>query len=195
MKKLVFATNNAHKLEEVRAILSDEFEVLGLRDVGCDDDIPETADTLEGNAMLKAQYVFDKYGFSCFADDTGLEIEALGGDPGVYSARYAGEPQDAQANRNKVLANLSNVSNRAARFRTVIVLIMADGHTECFDGVVEGVIINGERGENGFGYDAIFVPDGYGETFAELSSEVKNSISHRANAVRRFADYLVRCVK
>ena len=181
---LVFATNNEHKLTEVRAIAGDSFGVLSLKDIGCFDDIEETEDTLEGNAMLKAKYVKQKYGFDCFADDTGLEIRALNNAPGVYSARYAGEEKDSKANMRKVLFELQNKTDRSARFRTVIALIM--GKEEyLLEGAVEGSIINEERGNTGFGYDPIFVPEGSSETFAELGAEAKNTISHRAEAIKK----------
>jgi len=181
---LVFATNNEHKLTEVRAIAGDSFGVLSLKDIGCFDDIEETEDTLEGNAMLKAKYVKQKYGFDCFADDTGLEIRALNNAPGVYSARYAGEEKDSKANMRKVLFELQNKTDRSARFRTVIALIM--GKEEyLLEGAVEGSIINEERGNTGFGYDPIFVPESSSETFAELGAEAKNTISHRAEAIKK----------
>ena len=189
MKTIVFATNNAHKLEEVRAIISKDIRIVSLADIGCHDDIPETADTLEGNALLKAQYIKEHFGYDCFADDTGLEVEALNGEPGVHSARYAGDNHDANANMNKLLHALEGCPNRKARFRTVIVLLM-DGQEEYFDGIVSGHIIEEKRGNTGFGYDPIFVPDGYNETFAELGADIKNEISHRAIATRKFAEKL-----
>ena len=205
MNKIVFATNNQHKLEEIRSILGEDFEVLSLSDIGCHEDIPETSDTLEGNAMQKAQYVFDKYGYACFADDTGLEVEALGGEPGIYSARYAaldGDDSishDSEANMAKLLRKLKGIENRKARFRTVIALInnnplpIGDGMGErlqLFEGIVNGSIIKERRGGEGFGYDPIFQPEGYDKTFAELGNEVKNHISHRARAVQKLANYL-----
>ena len=167
-KKLVFATNNAHKLDEIRAILGDRVEVLSLKDIHCEADIPETADTLEGNAALKAEYIYKNYGLDCFADDTGLEVEVLGGAPGVYSARYAGgEGHDSEANMKKLLVELEGKTNRKAQFRTAICLI--EGGTEhLFEGVVKGEIIGKKRGCSGFGYDPVFVPEGYTETFAEM---------------------------
>ena len=189
MDKLVFATNNNHKLEEVRAILSERFEVVSLKEIGCFDDIPETADTLEGNALLKAQYVFEKFGLDCFADDTGLEINALDGAPGVYSARFAGKECDAQKNMQKVLTLMKGVENREARFRTVIALIRK-GKTDYFEGKIEGKIAEIPTGNAGFGYDPIFVPEGYSKSFAELSLKEKNKISHRARAVQKLADFL-----
>ena len=221
MYQIVFATNNKHKLEEIRSILGDDFEVLSLSDIGCHEDIPETSDTLEGNAMQKAQYVFDKYGYDCFADDTGLEVDALGGEPGIYSARYAaldGDDSishDSEANMAKLLRKLEGVENRKARFRTVIALLThpqslpkggkcevlssnisnenpspREGNRVGFEGIVNGSIIRERRGGEGFGYDPIFQPDGYDQTFAELGSEIKNHISHRARAVEKLAHYL-----
>jgi len=181
---LVFATNNEHKLTEVREIVSGSFRILSLKDVGCFDDIPETADTLEGNALLKARYVKQKYGYDCFADDTGLEVRALNNAPGVYSARYAGEAKDAKANMNKVLYELQNQTDRSARFRTVIALIIGE-EEYLLEGIVEGSIIHEPRGEAGFGYDPVFVPKGYTDTFAEMGADVKNTISHRAEAINK----------
>lgn len=190
MRKLVFATNNAHKLEEIRAILGNKVEVLSLNDISCHTDIPETADTLEGNAALKAQYIYEHYGLDCFADDTGLEVEALGGAPGVYSARYAGgDGHDSEANMKKLLKELEGENDRRAQFRTVICLI-EDGKEHFFEGIVKGGIIEEKRGASGFGYDPVFVPEGYEETFAEMGIEEKNRISHRARAVRQLCSYL-----
>ncbi|WP_300727086.1 non-canonical purine NTP diphosphatase [uncultured Bacteroides sp.] len=190
MKKLVFATNNAHKLEEIRAILGDKIEVLSLNDIDCHADIPETADTLEGNAALKAEYIYKNYGLDCFADDTGLEVEALDGAPGVYSARYAGgEGHDSEANMKRLLKELEGKDNRRAQFRTVICLIEG-GEEHFFEGIVKGRIIEEKRGGSGFGYDPIFVPEGYTETFAEMGGEEKNKISHRARAVQKLCAYL-----
>ena len=189
MKKLVFATNNAHKLKEVKAILEPTFTIVSLSELDCYDDIPETADTLDGNALLKAQYIFNKFGVDCFADDTGLEIEALGGEPGVYSARYAGEENCATQNMCKVLRLLGDNKNRKACFRTVIALIQ-NGETRYFEGRINGNIATQPRGESGFGYDPIFVPEGYLVSFAQLSAEEKNTISHRALAVGKLTDYL-----
>ena len=183
--KLVFATNNAHKLEEVSQMLGDRYEILGLQQIGCNEDIPETADTLEGNALIKARYVKEKYGFDCFADDTGLEVEALGNEPGVYSARYAGIDKDSEANMNKVLAKLEGQANRNARFRTVIAYVTDAGET-LFDGIVEGEILTEKRGGKGFGYDPIFMPKGFHVTFAEMDAASKNEISHRGRATRLF---------
>lgn len=190
MNKIVFATNNAHKLDEVRAILGEEYCVLGLHDIGCDEDIPETSDTLDGNAEIKARFVKDNYGYDCFADDTGLEVEALDGAPGVYSARYAGPGHDSAANVALLMKNLQKESNRAARFRTVIALVEGDKAT-LVDGIVKGRIIDELRGDNGFGYDPVFVPDGYDKTFAEMDSKEKNSISHRARATAKLKNILV----
>ncbi|HJV77967.1 MAG TPA: non-canonical purine NTP diphosphatase [Paludibacter sp.] len=189
MKKLVFATNNAHKLSEVRAILEPAFSIVSLADLNCTEDIAETADTLDGNALLKAKYIHDKFGLDCFADDTGLEVDALNGEPGVYSARYAGDNHDSQQNMRKVLSLLGNNPNRKARFRTVIALIQG-GKTMCFEGKIEGYITLQPRGDNGFGYDPIFVADDYLVTFAQLSADEKNQISHRALAVQKLVDYL-----
>ncbi len=188
--KLVFATNNAHKLEEARAILGEKIHVISLAELGCTDDIPETADTLSGNSLMKAQYIHEHFGVDCFADDTGLEVEALGGAPGVYSARYAGEPQDASLNRKKLLHELSGVENRKARFRTVVTLIL-NGKTTQVDGIVNGRISDAELGTGGFGYDSVFIPDGYQLTFAQLGEEIKNTISHRARAMQALADILM----
>jgi len=183
-QSLVFATNNKHKLTEVRAITGDLFRLLSLEDIGCFDDIPETADTLEGNALLKARYVKQKFGYDCFADDTGLEIKALHNAPGVISARYAGEDKDSIANMRKVLCNMQNQKDRSARFRTVIALIIGEKEY-LLEGVIEGTIIEDARGDAGFGYDPIFVPQGFTETFAEMRADVKNSISHRACAINK----------
>lgn len=190
MKKLVFATNNAHKLDEIRAILGNKMEILSLNDINCHADIPETADTLEGNAALKAQYIYKNFGLDCFADDTGLEVEALNGTPGIYSARYAGgEGHDSEANMKKLLAEMEGKENRKARFRTAICLI-EDGKEHLFEGIVNGEIIQERRGGSGFGYDPVFVPEGYTETFAEMGNDEKNKISHRARAVAKLCDYL-----
>ena len=189
MKKIVFATNNQHKLQEVREILSKSFEIVSLQDIGCEEDIPETADTLEGNALMKARYVKEHYGYDCFADDTGLEVAALNNAPGVYSARYAGESKDSIANMQKILKELEDKNDRTARFRTVIAFIL-DGKEILFDGIINGTIIESQKGSAGFGYDPVFVPSGYSETFAEMGNEVKNTISHRALAVEKLKMYL-----
>ena len=186
-QKIVFATNNAHKLEEVAAILGENYEVLSLREISCEADIPETADTFAGNALQKAHYVKEHFGYDCFADDSGLEVDALDGAPGVYSARYSGG--GSEENMTKLLHNLTGKSERGAQFRTVIALLIGDD-TRLFEGIVRGAIIEERRGEGGFGYDPIFVPEGYDKTFAELGSEVKNRISHRAQAVEKLAEYL-----
>jgi XTP/dITP diphosphohydrolase len=220
--KIVFATNNKHKLSEIRAILGDAFEVVSLADIGCHEDIPETGQTLEENALMKAQYIYDHYHVSCFADDTGLEVDALGGAPGVYSARYAaletivpgnspeatvpagfspGKSHDSEANMDRLLRELGNNNNRKARFRTVIALIEKVDVCPCgctsikkihrFEGIVEGEIISERRGGEGFGYDPIFQPDGYDQTFGELGTDIKNHISHRARATQKLAEYLL----
>lgn len=189
MKTLVFATNNPHKLEEMSSILSGSVRILSLNDIGCREDIPETAPTLEGNALLKARHVRERYGCDCFADDTGLEVEALDNAPGVYSARYAGEACDPRANIDKLLHEMQNLDNRKARFRTVIALAL-DGKEYTFEGIVGGHIAREERGKAGFGYDPVFVPEGYALSFAQLSGEVKNNISHRALAARALATFL-----
>lgn len=199
--KIVFATNNQHKLQEIRDILGSEFEIVSLKDIGCDVDIPETGNTLEENAMQKAQYVYDHYNLSCFADDTGLEVEALNGEPGVHSARYAeGTDHDSEANMAKLLRNLEGKDNRKARFRTVIALIQKQDVCTCgctsikkvnrFEGIVDGSIATEKHGTAGFGYDPIFVPEGYDKSFAELGESIKNGISHRARAVAKLAEYL-----
>lgn len=186
-QKIVFATNNAHKLEEVAAILGESYEVMSLREIGCEADIPETADTFAGNALQKAKYVKEHFGYDCFADDSGLEVDVLDGAPGVYSARYSGG--GSEENMTKLLHNLTRKTERGAQFRTVIALLIGDD-THLFEGIVRGTIIEERRGEGGFGYDPIFVPNGYDKTFAELGSEVKNRISHRAQAVEKLADFL-----
>lgn len=188
-RKLVFVTNNAHKLEEISSILGGKMELLSLKDIQCTADIPETADTLEGNAIQKAEYIHRHYGLDCFADDTGLEVEALDGAPGVYSARYAGEGHDSEANMQKLLHNLEGKDNRKAQFRTAICLIM-DDEQYLFEGICRGEIIKEKRGGAGFGYDPIFVPEGYTETFAELGNDIKNTISHRAKAVQMLCEFL-----
>ena len=213
--RIVFATNNQHKLSEIRSILGDSIEVLSLKDIGCDVDIPETGTTLEENALQKAQYVYDHYHIDCFADDTGLEVDALDGAPGVYSARYASMENlsnqntqsspishDSEANMARLLKELGNNNNRKARFRTVIALIQKKDVCPCgctsikeihkFEGIVEGEIIRERRGGEGFGYDPIFQPDGYDKTFAELGMDIKNRISHRARATQKLADYLLK---
>ena len=188
-RKFVFATNNAHKLEEVTAILGNRIELLSLKDIHCHVDIPETADTLEGNALLKAQYIFENYQMDCFADDTGLEVEALNGEPGVYSARYAGDGHNAEANILKLLQNMEGIENRKAQFRTAFALII-NGKEHLFEGIIKGEIITTRRGNSGFGYDPIFVPEGYSQTFAEMGNELKNKISHRAIATNKLCKFL-----
>jgi len=187
--KLVFATNNKHKLREVSDILKDKIELLSLSDIHCNVDIPETSNTIPGNAKLKAQYVKEHYQLNCFADDTGLEIDALNGAPGVYSARYAGESKDSEANIQKVLKELEGKTNRKAQFRTVIALIYNE-QEYLFEGIIKGEIIKEKRGNSGFGYDPIFVPEGYNDTFAEMGDEIKNKISHRAIAVEKLCNFL-----
>jgi non-canonical purine NTP pyrophosphatase, rdgB/HAM1 family len=190
MKKLVFASNNAHKLSEIRAILGDRIEIISLSDLQCHDEIPETADTLEGNALIKARYVWEHYGLYCFADDTGLEVEALGGAPGVYSARFAGEHASFEDNVSLLLERLSGVAApRRARFRTVVALIDEYG-THFFEGSVDGEIALERSGDHGFGYDPIFRPEGREETFAQLTEQEKNSVSHRGRAVQKLVRYL-----
>ncbi len=192
MKKIVFATNNAHKLQEIRQILGNQYEILGLADIGCHEDIPETADTIEGNARMKAEYVKQHYGYDCFSDDTGLEIDALNGEPGVLSARYAGPGHDSEANIEKVLKKLDGVTERTARFRTAIALLQGD-EMHLFEGQVEGVILTERHGTGGFGYDSIFQPvEGDGSTFAQMSPQEKNSISHRGRAVAKLVEFLNR---
>ncbi|WP_455638153.1 non-canonical purine NTP diphosphatase [Parabacteroides sp.] len=189
MKTLVFATNNKHKLDEVRKIASDLVNIVSLEEIGCHDDIPETSDTLEGNALQKALYIKEHYGFDCFADDTGLEVEALDNAPGVYSARYAGPGHDSEANMTKLLKEMDNIENRKARFRTAIALIL-NGKEHLFEGIVNGRITKEKRGTSGFGYDPIFVPDNYTQTFAEMGNDIKNTISHRAEAVKKLSAFL-----
>ncbi|KAA6341571.1 Nucleoside triphosphate pyrophosphohydrolase [termite gut metagenome] len=192
-QQLVFATNNPHKLEEVSFILGDKIKLLSLNDINCHVDIPETAATIEGNALLKARYIHENYRLNCFADDTGLEVEALNNEPGVRSARYAGEEKNAQANLLKVLQKLEGMENRKAQFRTVIALLL-NGEEYLFEGSVCGEIIKEKRGGSGFGYDPVFMPEGYIKTFAELGNEVKNTISHRAIAVNKLCEFLGLCL-
>lgn len=191
LRKLVFATNNQHKLEEARAILDGEFEVVSLAEIGCHDDIPETADTLEGNALIKARWVKERYGFDCFADDTGLMVDALDGAPGVYSARYAGEHCSFADNVNKMLREMDGKDDRKAHFVTVIALIL-NGETITFEGRVDGNISTEPHGEGGFGYDPIFIAEETGRSFAEMAPEEKNAISHRGRAMRKLADFLTK---
>jgi len=187
--KLVFATNNLHKLKEVQEMLSNSIEVLSLKDIGCFEDIEETESTLEGNAKLKADYITKKYGFDCFADDTGLEVEALDGDPGVYSARYAGEHGNAEKNMEKLLIELQNKSNRKGKFRTIIALNLTNKQY-LFEGICEGEILNEKTGVKGFGYDPIFKPSSASCSFAEMNSEEKNIISHRGIAIQKLVKFL-----
>ena len=189
MRKIIFATNNKHKLEEVQQILDNNFRILGLKEIGFEGDIPETGKTLEENASIKSKFVFEKFGMNCFSDDTGLEIEALGGRPGVYSARYAGEEGNAEKNIEKALNELRGKQNRKARFRTVVSLIL-DGKEHFFEGIVNGQIIDEKRGGDGFGYDPVFMPDGYKLTFAEMPAKQKNKISHRGRAINKLAEFL-----
>jgi len=187
--QLVFATNNSNKIKEIKNLIGNSIELLSLADINCVEEIPETAATIAGNASQKAKYVYDKYGYNCFADDTGLEIESLNGEPGIYSARYAGEQRDANDNMDKVLSNLKGETNRNAHFKTVISLII-NGEETLFEGVANGVITNSKSGSEGFGYDPIFKPEGYEITFSEMSLEEKNKISHRAKATLKLVDYL-----
>jgi len=187
--KLVFATNNQHKLKELQEILGDDIDLLSLNDIGCHEEIPEEQPTLEGNASQKSFYVYNNYGYDCFADDTGLEIEALNNEPGVYSARYAGEEKNAEANMQKVLEKMAKINNRKARFRTVISLVVG-GKEKQFEGIVEGSILHEKRGSDGFGYDPVFLPEGYKQTFAEMDLSTKNKISHRGRAVEKLVKYL-----
>ena len=187
--KLVFATNNQNKIKEVNALLGEQVEVVGLADIGCHEELAETQTTLQGNAKQKARYVFDTYGYNCFADDTGLEIEALNGEPGVYSARYAGPARDAEDNMSKVLTELQGKANRNAQFRTVIHLVL-NKEDFVFEGAVQGVITEARSGAEGFGYDPIFQPEGHAETFAEMPLSEKNKISHRARAVQKLVAYI-----
>ena len=188
-KKFVFATNNAHKLEEVTAILGDKIELLSMKDIHCHADIPETADTLEGNALLKSRYIFENYNMDCFADDTGLEVEALNGAPGVYSARYAGDAHNSEANMRKLLQDMEGIENRKAQFRTVFALII-NGKEHLFEGIVKGEITKHRCGSSGFGYDPVFIPEGYTQTYAEMGNTLKNKISHRALATNKLCNFL-----
>jgi XTP/dITP diphosphohydrolase len=191
MKKIVFATNNKHKLDEIRKISEGKLEILSLNDINCQTDIPETGTTFEENALIKARFVKDNFGYDCFADDTGLEVKALGGAPGVYSARYAGEDCRAEDNIRKLLTNLEGISDRRAAFRTVIALLIGD-EQYFFEGAIRGKIIDEKRGASGFGYDPVFVPEGYEQTFAELGEDIKNTISHRAIATNKLIRFLLK---
>ena len=187
--KLVFATHNSNKAKEIQSLLLDDFQILTLTEINCLNEIPETAETLEGNSLLKAQFVSDNFNLNCFADDTGLEIVALNGKPGVYSARYAGVDKNAEANMNLVLSELENESNRKAQFRTVITLILNE-KTVLFEGIVKGEICTEKRGTDGFGYDPIFIPEGQSKTFAEMTLAEKNQQSHRARAFEKMIEFL-----
>jgi XTP/dITP diphosphohydrolase len=189
MKELIFVSHNAHKLEEVKAIVGNNFEVKNLSDINVFDEIPETGLSFKENAQQKAEYIYKKLNCNCFADDSGLSVDALDGEPGIYSARYAGEPCNMQNNIAKLLNNLKEKSDRKAQFTTVIAVVL-DGEYHFFEGVIRGKIIDAPRGDNGFGYDPIFVPDGYDQTFAELPTEIKNNISHRAIAMQKFQEFI-----
>jgi len=189
MLKLVFATNNKNKIKEIKHLIGNSIELLSLEDIGCFEDIPETSDTIQGNAIQKAKYVYDNYGYNCFADDTGLEIEVLNGEPGVYSARYAGEQKNPEDNMNKVLEKLKEESNRNAQFKTVMTLII-NGEMTCFEGIVKGEMTCVRSGNEGFGYDPIFKPKGYDITYSEMNLELKNKISHRALATHKLIEHL-----
>jgi XTP/dITP diphosphohydrolase len=190
MRDLCFATNNQHKLEEVQLAIGSQFRLISLRDINCKEELPETRDTLEGNSLQKAEYVFTHYGVPCFADDTGLEVASLQGAPGVYSARYAGEQRNSADNIQLLLKNLSGQANRQARFRTIITLIGLDPQPLFFEGIIRGNIIENTRGQQGFGYDPVFVPEGHDRTFAEMTITEKNHLSHRGLAVKKLSDYL-----
>jgi XTP/dITP diphosphohydrolase len=188
--KLVFATNNKNKIKEINNLLGNSIELLSLEDINCFEEIPETSETIAGNALQKAQYVFEKFGYNCFADDTGLEIESLNGEPGIYSARYAGERRNARDNMDKVLDDLKDKTNRNAHFKTVIALII-DGKESLFEGIAKGEITESKSGSEGFGYDPIFKPNNYNITFSEMNLDEKNKISHRGKAVRLLTKYLI----
>lgn len=189
MIELVFATNNENKIKEINALLTNSIKLLSLKDIGCNEDIPETADSIEGNAILKAKYVYAKYGYNCFADDTGLEIKSLNGEPGVFSARYAGEEKNGDKNMDKALQKLVPFSDRAAQFKTVVALVI-NGEINTFEGIIEGEITSEKHGKDGFGYDPIFKPNGYEITFAEMPLSEKNKISHRGRAVKKLINFL-----
>lgn len=192
MKQIIFATGNANKLRELRQILGPSYEVKGLADIGCHDDIPETADTFEGNALQKAQWVKDRYGYDCIAEDAGLEVDALGGAPGVFSARFAGPGHDAGANNRLLLERMEGVTDRTARFRAVLVLLRDSDGAHFFEGKIEGDILEAPRGDGGFGYDPLFVPKGWTKTFAEASAEEKNAVSHRGQAVAALRNFIAK---
>ncbi len=189
MQKIIFATSNPHKVREVKEMLEGQYEVLSLKDIGCEEEIPETSPTFEGNALQKARYVYKNFGYNCFSEDTGLEIDALNGDPGIYTARYAGPDRNAQANMDKALKNLHGKSSRGAQFRTAVALII-DGKEQVFEGIVRGSITHQKSGDGGFGYDPIFQPEGYDITFAEMGKDVKNEISHRGRAIKKLIAFL-----
>lgn len=188
--KLVFATNNLHKLQEIRNLVSDNYQIVGLKEIGIQEEIPENQDTIKGNAIEKAKYIFNKYHFPCFADDTGLEVDFLNGRPGVFSARYAGDGCSSDDNVNKLLTELRGSNNRIARFRTVIAFIENKDNVKLFEGIIEGHIAEQKKGSEGFGYDPVFIPEGYNESFAEMNLTFKNTISHRAKAMQEFIKYL-----
>jgi XTP/dITP diphosphohydrolase len=190
MDRFCVATNNHHKLEEIQDIIGLDADLVSLADIGCFDELPETQSTLEGNSLQKAEHVFQNYNVPCFADDTGLEVEALNGEPGVYSARYAGDHKDSNDNIDLLLKRLDNISNRKARFRTVITLVGFHEQPVTFEGIVEGTIINERRGTSGFGYDPVFIPEGYTKTFAEMTLQEKSTLSHRAIAIRKLETFL-----
>ncbi|MBX2841331.1 MAG: non-canonical purine NTP diphosphatase [Flammeovirgaceae bacterium] len=190
LQKICFATNNSNKLKEVKTLLEGKFEVVGLKDIGCDEDVPETQETIEGNSKQKSEYIWDNYKVKCFADDTGLEVPSINNEPGVYSARYAGPQRDSKANIKLLLQKLEGKEDRSARFKTVISLIL-DGKIHQFEGIVNGEIIAEETGTDGFGYDPVFVPEGFDKTFAQMTMEAKNKISHRGRAVRKLVDFLI----
>jgi len=190
--QLVFATNNGNKLKEVQALIPSHIKLLNLKDISCFEDVPETQTTIEGNSIQKAEYIKQHYGFDCFADDTGLEVEALNNEPGVYSARYAGEQREANDNMNKLLNNLKSKENRTAQFKTVIALYI-NGVLKTFTGICKGEITTDKKGDKGFGYDPIFKPDGFEQTFAEMDLALKNSIGHRGKAVQQLVNFLNKC--
>ncbi len=189
MKKLVFASNNQGKIKEVKQILGENFEILSLKDINCLEEIPETHFTIKENAIEKAEYIFKKYGFACISDDTGLEVDALNNEPGVFSARYAGEDKNPEKNMQKLLENLENLENRKAHFSTFICYIDSDGKTNLFEGRVDGTITKEKHGDGGFGYDPIFMPDGFNQTFGELGVQIKNTISHRYRALKKLQEF------
>ncbi|MCG8477349.1 MAG: non-canonical purine NTP diphosphatase [Cytophagales bacterium] len=191
MKKICFATNNPNKLKEIKELLGNQFEIVSLKDIGCEEELPETQDTMEGNSLQKARYVFDHYNIDCFADDSGLEVEALNGAPGVYSARYAGLQRNNEDNMALLLQNLQHETNRSAQFRTVVTLT-ENGKPVQFEGIIKGLILREKKGNKGFGYDPLFVPEGHKRSFAEMSAEEKNKCSHRARAIEKLTKYLLK---